>query len=124
MKRHHLVWRELSVRRGQLVTGLVAVLLGVAAVVGIHTVSTYSEKAVKREMEALGANILVLPKSAGVQDYYTADLHSQTMPEDYVGRITLSGLSGVDNMSPKLSLPAELPAELPAGNFTLTGILH
>ena len=120
MKLHHLVWRELSVRRGQLVTGLVAVLLGVAAVVGIHTVSTYSEKAVKREMEALGANILVLPKSAGVQDYYTADLHSQTMPEDYVGSITLSGLSGVDNMSPKLSLPAELPA----GNFTLTGILH
>jgi hypothetical protein len=48
-----LVWRELAARRGQLATGLLAVVLGVAAVVGIHTVATYSEKAVARELDAL-----------------------------------------------------------------------
>jgi putative ABC transport system permease protein len=119
MRLHHLVWRELTVRRGQFATGLVAVLLGVAAVVGVHTVATHSEQAVKGEMEALGANILVLPKAAGVQDYYTADLNSRTMPEDYVGRIAMSGLAGVENLSPKLSLPVETTA----GAATLTGIL-
>jgi putative ABC transport system permease protein len=114
-----LVWREIAARRGQLATGLLAVVLGVAAVVGIHTVATHSEKAVKREMEALGANIMILPKSIGVQDYYSADMHNETLPEDYVGRIAMSGLKGVDNLSPKLSLPAEIPGS----NFTLTGIL-
>lgn len=114
-----LVWRELSARRGQLVTVLFAVVLGVAAVIGIHTVATHSEQAVKREMEALGANIMILPKSIGVQDYYRADMHDETLPEDYVGRIAMSGLKGVDNLSPKLSLPAEIPGS----NFTLTGIL-
>lgn len=114
-----LVWRELSVRRGQLATGLLAVLLGVAAVVGIHTVATHSEKAVARELDALGANILVLPKSAGVQDYYSADMHDEVLPEDYVTRITMAGFKGVDNLSPKLSLPADVPGQ----RFTLTGIL-
>lgn len=119
MKMHHLVWRELSVRRGQLVTGLLAILLGVAAVIAIHTVSSYSERAVKRELAALGANILVLPKSVGIQSYYTADLNGKVMPEDYVGRIAMSGLKGLENLSPKLSFPAELPG----ASFTITGIL-
>lgn len=114
-----LVWRELAVRRGAFVTGLLAVMCGVAAVVGIHTVSTSSEQAVKREMEALGANILILPKTAGVNDYYSADLQGQTMPESQVSRIAMSGLTGVENLSPKLSLPASMAA----GAFTLTGIL-
>lgn len=114
-----LVRRELAARRGQLATGLLAVVLGVAAVVGIHTVATHSEQAVKREMENLGANILILPKSVGVQDYYSADMHGEALPEDYVSRIAMSGLKGVDNLSPKLSLPAAIPGR----NFTLTGIL-
>lgn len=119
MKLRHLVWRELSARRGQLLTGLIAVLLGVAAVIAIHTVSVYSERAVERELAALGANILILPKAVGTQNYYTADLHAKVIPEDYVGRIAISGLQGVQNMSPKLSLPADIPG----ATFTLTGIL-
>lgn len=119
MKLRHLVWRELSVRRGQFITGLIAVLLGVAAVVAIHTVSIHSEKAVERELAALGANILILPKAVGAQNYYTADLNEKVMPEDYVARIAMSGLQGVQNLSPKLSLPADIAGT----KFTVTGIL-
>ncbi len=119
MRLNALVWREIAARPGQLATGLLAVVLGVAAVVGIHTVATHSEQAVKREMEALGANILILPKSVGVQDYYSADMHGESLPENYVSRIAMSGLKGVDNLSPKLSLPAGIAGR----SFTLTGIL-
>ncbi len=119
MKIKTLVWHEVFERKNQLVTSFFAILLGITAIVAIHNVTYYSEKAVARELDALGANILVLPKSVTLQDYYSADMQSDTFPEEYVDRLTTSGLQGMDNLSPKLSTSAEI-----AGNrFTLTGIL-
>ena len=40
----------------------------------VDTVAHFSEKAVARELDNLGANVLILPKSATVSDYYSADL--------------------------------------------------
>ena len=114
-----LVWREFFERKNQLVTGFLAVLLGITVIVSIKNITFYSEKAVARELDALGANILILPKSASLQDYYSADLQEDEFPEDYVTRLTLSDIQGLDNLSPKLSIPVELGGE----RFTLTGIL-
>ncbi|MDD2714939.1 MAG: ABC transporter permease [Candidatus Wallbacteria bacterium] len=114
-----LVRRELFERRSQLLTSFFAILLGITAVVSIRNVSFYSEKAVALELDALGANILVLPKSASVQDYYSADMQNDTFPEEYVTRLTTSDLQGLDNLSPKLSTRVEV-----GGNIvTVTGIL-
>jgi putative ABC transport system permease protein len=54
-----------------------------------------------------------------LQDYYAADLHGETLPEELVTRLALSNLEGVDNLSPKLCVPATLSGR----NVTLTGIL-
>ena len=70
-------------------------------------------------MDTLGANVLVLPKSATLQEYYRADLQSGTIPEEYVTQLAMSDIAGLDNVSPKLSVPVELQGK----NFTLTGIL-
>ena len=114
-----LVWREFSERKNQLVTGFLAVLLGITVIVSIKNITFYSEKAVARELDALGANILILPKSASLQDYYSADLQDEEFPEEYVTRLTLSDLQGLDNLSPRLSVPVELGG----GSYVLTGIL-
>ncbi|MFN7019767.1 MAG: ABC transporter permease [Phycisphaerales bacterium] len=114
-----LVWRELFERRSQLATSFLAIMLGIAVVVSIRNITHFSEKAVARELDALGANILVLPKSASVQDYYSADMQSEVIPEEYVSILTLSDLQGLDNLSPKLSVPIEFNGR----HFTLTGIL-
>jgi putative ABC transport system permease protein len=106
-------------RKSQLVTSLIAVLLGIAVVVSIKNITFYSEKAVARELDALGTNILVLPKSASIQDYYSADMQDDEFPEEYVTRLATSDLQGLDNLSPKLSIPVELNGAA----FTLTGIL-
>ena len=37
-------------------------LLGITTVIAIKNVTFYSEKAIAREMDSLGANVLVLPK--------------------------------------------------------------
>jgi putative ABC transport system permease protein len=114
-----LVWREIFERKSQLLTSFLAILLGITVIVSIKNITHYSEKAVALEMDTLGANVLVLPKSATLQDYYSADMQGETIPEEYVTQLAMSDLQGLDNLSPKLSIPVELQGK----GFTLTGIL-
>lgn len=114
-----LVWRELFERKSQMLTITVGILLGITTVVAIRNITHYSEKAVARELDSLGANVLILPKSVSLQDYYAADMHEEVIPEEYVMRLTMSELQGVDNLSPKLCVPVELGGR----NYSLTGIL-
>ena len=119
MRLRTLVWREIFERKSQLLTSFLAILLGITVIVSIKNITFYSEKAVAREMDSLGANVLVLPKSSTLQDYYAADMQGETIPEEYVTQLAMSDLAGLDNISPKLSLPVELQGK----TFTLTGIL-
>jgi len=114
-----LVWKELFERKNQVFTGLLAILLGITVIVAIKNITFYSEKAVAQELDALGANILVLPKSVTLENYYSADMQGDEFPEEYVSRLAQSNLQGVDNLSPKLSVPVEMQGR----KFTLTGIL-
>lgn len=119
MKLRTIVWREIFERKNQLATSFLAIFLGITAIVAIRNVTFYSQKAVARELDALGANILILPKSATLQDYYSADMQEDDFPEEYVERLMLSDIQGLDNMSPRLSSPVEVAGQ----SFTLTGIL-
>jgi putative ABC transport system permease protein len=119
MRTIDIILKELCERKSQLITSFIAITLGITVIVGIKTVTHFSEKAVARELDNLGANVLVLPKSATVSDYYSADLADAEVPESYVDKITASGLQGVDNLSPKLTIPVRLKER----RFILTGIL-
>ncbi len=119
MRLRTLVLREIFERKSQLLTSFVAILLGITVIVSIKNITHYSEKAVALEMDSLGANVLVLPKMATLQDYYKADIQSETIPEEYVTQLATANLAGLDNVSPKLSVPIQLQGK----NFTLTGIL-
>ncbi len=114
-----LVLREIFQRNNQLISSLAAVSLGIAVMVAIQSTTYYSEKAVAGELDALGANILLLAKDATVQDYYSADFQQSEIPESYVSILTSSGIQGLDNLSPKFSMPVEVGAR----KATLTGIL-
>lgn len=119
MTTFRLVWKELFERPSQLVTSFLAIALGIAVIVSIQTMTYFSGKAVARELDSLGANVLILPKAASVNNYYTADFEGEEMPEEYVDRITTSSLQGVDNLSPKLTFPITVGS----AKVYLTGIL-
>jgi putative ABC transport system permease protein len=114
-----LVWRELSERPSAMLTSTLAILLGVTALVAIRHVTVFSEREVGQQLQSLGANVLVLPKSATLQDYYSADLTTQTLPETHVSSILLANLPGVERLSPKLCVAAKIGDRA----VTLTGIL-
>lgn len=119
MKLRTLVWRELFERRNQLATSFIAILLGVSVIVSVENITVYSQKAVAKELDALGANVLILPKSASLQTYYGADMQDEEIPEEYVTRLVLSDLQGLDNLFPKFSTKVDVGGR----TFTLTGIL-
>jgi len=114
-----LVLLELWHRKSQLISGILAITLGIAIIVGIRSVSEYSEKAVAVQLDNLGANILILPQAGSIDNYYSADIDAPTMPQEYVDRIVNSTIQGVDNLSPKLTRRVDV------GNtrVVLTGIL-
>ncbi len=119
MKLNTLVFREIVKRKNKLVTSGLAIILGIAVIVTINTLATYSEKAVAKELDALGANVLILHPDATLVDYYSADLQTGELPEEYVTLLTTSNLEGLDNLSPKLSVPVNINDT----QVTLTGIL-
>lgn len=119
MNINKLVWLEFKQHKSQLISGLLAITLGIAVIVGIRSISVVSEKAVAINLDNLGANILVLPQASNVDNYYSADIDAPTIPEEYVDRIVSSNLQGVDNLSPKLTRRIKIGNE----NVVLTGIL-
>lgn len=119
MNLRKLIWLEFKQHKAQLISGLLAITLGVAVIVGIRTISIASEKAVAISLDNLGANILVLPQASNVDNYYSADIDAPTFPEEYVERIATSTLPGVDNMSPKLTRRIVIKGQ----KYVLTGIL-
>src|SRR4029078_12061345 len=89
-----IVWKEIWQRPSAVATCVLAILLGVAALVAIRHITVFSEREVGRQLQSLGANILVLPQGASLQDYYSADQNGLTLPEERVADIVLSGLAG------------------------------
>ncbi len=114
-----LIRIEFRQRRTQMISGLLAITLGIAVIVAIRSISLVSEKAVAINLDNLGANVLVLPQGATVDNYYTADIDAPTLPEEYAETIATSDLTGVDNMSPKLTRRVNVNGE----KIVLTGIL-
>jgi len=114
-----LIWKELWQRPTPMVTSLLAVTLGVTALVAIQNITVSSERKIAGDMESLGANVLVLPPSVSLQDYYSADMHGQTIPEEYVTQLALKRMPGVEQLAPKLCVAATVDTT----PVTLTGIL-
>lgn len=119
MRLTELTLKELWHRKSQLFSGLLAITLGIGVIVAIRSVSAVSEKAVAINLDNLGANILVLPQGASVDNYYSADIDAPTFPESYVEKLVTSTLPGVDNLSPKLSRRVNIGD----AKVVLTGIL-
>lgn len=119
MQNFSLIWTEMVRRPGPSITALVVVALGVSALVAVESVASSSEKKISSQMQQLGANILVLPKDVSLQDYYAADTHGKSIPEEYASRIALAQLTGIEELSPKLTIDCEWNS----APTVLTGIL-
>jgi putative ABC transport system permease protein len=114
-----IAWKELWERPTAMITSLLAIALGVTALVAIRHITVFSERAVKHQLAELGANILILPPTASLQDYYSADINGGTLLEEHVSTVLLANLAGVEKLSPKLCTSVKVGGE----DVILTGVL-
>jgi putative ABC transport system permease protein len=119
-----ILMKELLLRKSRMLSGLLAITFGIAVIVGLRSITVVSERSVRVKLDSLGANIMVLPQAASVDDYYAADIDAPTFPEEYLERLATSMLPGVDNLSPKLTrrtrvngVPIVLTGILPANEL-------
>lgn len=138
MRKYNIVLKELWQRKAELLTGLIAVTIGITAIVSVRTVTISSEDAMREQIHKLGSNMIIVPASAEVSNYYAADFGDTEMPEDYAKMLSSSPFSDkVHNMLVKLSVRINvngsdviLTGVLPKGeietayNWQVTGLFH
>lgn len=131
MRVHHIVVRELAHRRGSFAGSLSAIAVAVACVTGCLTllhrydlqtqalqearqvdlrarVAEMNED-IRRAMNHLGFNVVILPADQPLADWYADDYACKTMPETNANRLAAARLMTVEHFVPQLRIKAEWP---------------
>jgi putative ABC transport system permease protein len=120
MKPLQIVLKEVLHRKVGVLSALVALMVSVAVIVSVRTITVSAREEISDQMHTLGANMIILPKSASLSGYYTADFGDEVIPENYVHMLTSSELADeIHHVIPKLSSSYEIQGE----RLILTGVL-
>jgi putative ABC transport system permease protein len=85
-----LLLKEILYRKLNFLLGLVSVVIAVALVVAVLTMSEASQRETTRLMRDLGFNILIVPKDTDMADFWSEDFAKEEMPEEYVHKLASS----------------------------------
>jgi putative ABC transport system permease protein len=120
MKQSQMIFKEISHRKTGVLSAFVALMVSVAVIVSARTITVSARDEISEQMHTLGANIIILPKSAPLSGYYTADFPDEVIPESYIHRLTSSELAEqMHHVIPKLSSSYQIRGQ----KLILTGVL-
>lgn len=119
MKINMLLYEELRQRKVRLATSILVVLLATSVIVSVQSISRSSRRAVIKQIQSIGANTFVLPRSLSMVSYYSADFGGSGMPESYFYKLAGSGLVKRENVQAKLCSRIAIDGQQPI----LTGVL-
>jgi len=126
-----LIIREILHRKLNFALGLLSVAVAVGCLAGsltlvrLHDARTQSilvqkrietqekmrvlEDDVRRAMQKLGFNIVILPKDQNLSDWYADDYGDKYMPEKYLSRLQESGIVTIEHLVPRLRQKVKWP---------------
>ncbi len=120
MRPAQIILKEILHRKTGVLSTFVALMVSVAVIVSVRTITVSARDEISDQMHTLGANMIILPISARLSGYYTADFQDEVIPEDYVHRLTSSELAEkIHHVIPKLSSSYFIEGE----RLILTGVL-
>ncbi len=119
VKMNMLLYEELKQRKVRLATSILVVLLATSVIVSVQSISRSSRRAVIKQIQSIGANTFVLPRSLSMVAYYSADFGRSGMPESYFYKLAGSGLVKRENVQAKLCSRIAIDGQQPI----LTGVL-
>jgi putative ABC transport system permease protein len=108
MKLLTLAAREMTRRKARLAACILAPALAVALLVGVDALSRSAERAVASRLEALGADLIALPRGLRLFDYYRGEFGDALLSEDVVRAAREIGGPRILRVSPRLSGKATL----------------
>jgi putative ABC transport system permease protein len=79
--------KEIAHRKLNFLLGFVSVVAAVALLVAVLTMSGASQRETTRLMRDMGFNIMIVPKSTDMADFWSEDFGKEEMPEDYVHKL-------------------------------------
>ncbi len=126
-----LVVREILHRKINFGLGILSVAVAIGCLAGsltlmkLHDVRTRSileqkraetqekmrvlEDDVRRAMQKLGFNIVILPKNQNLSDWYADDYGAKYMPEEYLARLEQSEIVTIEHLVPRLRQKVKWP---------------
>lgn len=114
-----LMVRELRYRVTGFISSLVAVVAAVAVFVAVATMSQSAQRETVRLMRNLGFNLLILPSSVKMTDFWSRGYARAEMPEDYVYKLAKSGAMSFRHLVARLQQAISWRGQ----TVLLTGIL-
>ncbi len=93
---------EIAHRKGNFLSALIAVVAAVAIAVGVVTVCDASRRETVRLMRNMGFNLLIVPEGTDMADFWSRSFAQGEMPEDYVYRLSDSGLMTIRHLVARL----------------------
>ncbi len=120
MNQSQMILKEIFHRKVGVLSIFVALMVSVAVIVSVRTITISARDEISDQMHTLGANMIILPKVSPLSGYYAADFGDEVIPENYVHRLTSSEVSEkIHHVIPKLSSPYKIQGE----KLILTGVL-
>lgn len=121
MRSIDIVFKDLSRRKVRLLSGLLVVIIGIAAVVAVQTINDASQHKIASELDKFGPNILVQPKTESMGIYYgSIVIGNVEMPEAYVKRVlSIPDADRIKIISPKIYEAVNFAGV----NFVIAGVL-
>ncbi|HCO93247.1 MAG TPA: hypothetical protein DIU00_04725 [Phycisphaerales bacterium] len=126
-----LIIREILHRKLNFTLGLLTVAMAIGCLAGsltlvrLHDARTQTilvqkkfetqekmrilEDDVRRAMQKLGFNIVILPKDQNLSDWYAEDYGDKYMPEKYLSRLQESGIVTIEHLAPRLRKKVNWP---------------
>jgi putative ABC transport system permease protein len=102
-----LLLREIQHRKLNFLLGLLSVVAAVSLVVAVLTASEASQRETVRLMRDMGFNILVVPRSVDMADFWSDGFAKADMPEDYVDKLAKSKRVRVQHLVARLQKKVE-----------------
>lgn len=119
MKIIPLILKEILFRKLNFVLIFFPVVIATAGCIMMLTVSNAAYKEINRQMRDLGTNLIIVPKSINAAEYFRNGFTNETLPEDYITKLSKAKVFTVQHLMGTIYKPVDINGKTAIVNGTM-----
>lgn len=119
MKITPLILKEILFRKLNFALIFFPVVIATAGCIMMLTVSNAAYKEINRQMRDLGTNLIIVPKSMNTADYFRNGFTNDTLPEDYITKLSKAKVFTVQHLMGTIYKPIDINGKSAIINGTM-----